>query len=557
MSSADKKEALPEAVPVTTPWEEAAVWLEQAGKLGKMTPELAYLLALAYKRQGKLGEARTALRKITAPDANVWLQLGLLSFREGHYAQAAEEFARSAQLDSQSYAAVYNLLLARLHAGDLDGCLQCLPQVLALARDAEERRFVELLQQLFHHWQQEEAAVQPPSSPAGSNGEARTAQQALAAMSTAEESRLLELLRGVSRFDAVYPLLQSLAAARPDSARVQQTFLEMVLVQARQQVDRCKWSEAEQLLAPLTRPVELGTLAGQALDPGQRLAFLNLQGVCACMLQDFERALQAFTLASQLEGNQAWICQNLALTHELMGRLDQAELHWNRYFDLLEQGSTARTPGDAEMLAYTGLARLVDLFSRQERWSSALAYMQRAARLRPRDVETLERLFHLYVQVRRPEDARRTLRKLRELQPTEPQFDLYELDLRELRTLEDIDRMLSDIKRIVNKYPGEIRVDERAVNMVVGFLPLVERKCNQLSDKLAHIVEQVRRLPNYQINWPVVHDEMHYLRHEFQKLRRLCSKCLSLVSLDEHRRVIRELNDLIDQKIDICVSMGG
>lgn len=552
MSRADKEEALPEAVPVLTPWEEASAFLEQAVRVGKMTPELAYLLALSYKRQGKSGEARTALRKITAPDANVWLQLGLLSFGEGQYAQAADEFARAVQLDDQSYAAAYNLLLARLYAGDLEGCLQCLPQVLALAGSAEERRFIELLQMLFRRWQQTEVAVPP-----GSNGAAHADQSNLAAMSAAEENRLLDMLRGVSRFEAVYPLLQTLAAARPDSSRVQQTHLEMVLVQARQQADRCQWSEAEQLLLPLAHSVELGALAGKSLDPAQRLAFLNLQGVCACMLQDFERAVQCFTLASQLEGNQAWISQNLALTQEWMGRLDQAELHWNRYFDLLERGMTGTAAGTLEMLTYAGLVRLVDLFSRQERWSSALACMQRAIRWRPRDVEALERLFHLYVQVRRPEEARRTLRKLRELQPAEPQFDLYELDLRELRTLEDIDRMLSDIKRTVNKYPGDLRVEDRAVNMVVGFLPLVERKCQQLSDKLAHIVEQVRRLPNYQINWPIVHDEMHYLRHEFQKLRRLCSKCLSLVSLEEQRRLIREMNELIDQKIDICVSMGG
>ena len=41
-----------------------------------------------------------------------------------------------------------------------------------------------------------------------------------------------------------------------------------------------------------------------------------------------------------------------------------------------------------------------------------LTYLQRAHRLRPQDPDTLERLYHLYVQVKRPEDARRTLRRL-------------------------------------------------------------------------------------------------------------------------------------------------
>ena len=71
------------------------------------------------------------------------------------------------------------------------------------------------------------------------------------------------------------------------------------------------------------------------------------------------------------------------------------------------------------------------------------------------------------------------------------------------------------------------------------------------------IAEQVRRLPNYQIDWPVVHDEMHFLRHEFQKLRRLANKCLALVTSEEHRRVIRDLNAHIDREIDVCISLGG
>src|SRR5207302_1569144 len=41
---------------------------EQALNAGARQPEVAYLLALAYKRQGKLREARAAFRKIAQPD---------------------------------------------------------------------------------------------------------------------------------------------------------------------------------------------------------------------------------------------------------------------------------------------------------------------------------------------------------------------------------------------------------------------------------------------------------------------------------------------------------
>ena len=186
-----------------------------------------------------------------------------------------------------------------------------------------------------------------------------------------------------------------------------------------------------------------------------------------------------------------------------------------------------------------------------------LTYFQRAHRLRPQDLEVLERLFHLYTQLKRPEDARRTLKKLRNLKPGDPQFELYELDVREVRSLEDIDRMLGDIRRILSAHPGDMRVEDRAVGMVGNVIPHIGRLCDQYSERLGRGVDQVRRLPSYQVNWPVVHDEMHKFRKEFQKLRRIAQKCVNLVTHEEHKRVIKDLSDLIDSKIDVCQSLGG
>ena len=54
-----------EALPVDTERLEAAARvLEQALKVGPPDPQAAYLLAVVYKRLGKLSEARTAFRKI-------------------------------------------------------------------------------------------------------------------------------------------------------------------------------------------------------------------------------------------------------------------------------------------------------------------------------------------------------------------------------------------------------------------------------------------------------------------------------------------------------------
>ena len=67
----------------------------------------------------------------------------------------------------------------------------------------------------------------------------------------------------------------------------------------------------------------------------------------------------------------------------------------------------------------------------------------------------------------------------------------------------------------------------------------------------------LRHLPDYQINWSAVHDVVRQLQREFQKLRRIAGKCLPLVTHEEQRRIIRELAEHIDQKIDYCRSMSG
>src|SRR5207302_3609323 len=111
--------------------------------------------------------------------------------------------------------------------------------------------------------------------------------------------------------------------------------------------------------------------------------------------------------------------------------------------------------------------------------------------------------------------------------------------------------------RILAEHPKDMRVEERAAGMVANLIPLMGRMCDQLTEQLNKIVDQVRRLPNYQINWPAVHDVMRDLLQEFQKLRRLTHKCQLLVTSDEHKRIIRELSEHIDRKIELCQSMGG
>src|SRR5439155_17492555 len=104
---------------------------------------------------------------------------------------------------------------------------------------------------------------------------------------------------------------------------------------------------------------------------------------------------------------------------------------------------------------------LADVFSRKDKWGAAAIFLQRAHRLRPSDYETLERLFHMYTQLKRTDDARKILRRLREVRPNDPQTELFELEVREVRKLDDVDTLMSDLKRIAQRFPNDPRVEER------------------------------------------------------------------------------------------------
>ena len=178
----------------------AAGFLEKAGQMGRSDPAVFYLLAMARKRQGKIAEARAALRRIPHPDANVWLQFGLLSLREKQLAQAEGEFAHALQLDPASYPACYNLLLTRLSLGNLDACRALVSQVFSLAPSSREQRSLVLLQAVMSHAPQD-------------NGEARPFDPILAEMSPQKEKELLQLLRGLGQLDVSHALLKVLAEA--------------------------------------------------------------------------------------------------------------------------------------------------------------------------------------------------------------------------------------------------------------------------------------------------------------------------------------------------------
>src|SRR5262245_49334220 len=266
---ADLMEEIPVAQAVTTHLVEAARLLEQALKAGSPDPQAAYMVALCYKGMGKTADARNALRKIREPDANVFLQMGLLSFAEKAFAEAEREFAKSLELDSGSYAAAYNLMLARLCQGQMETCAAMVPELAALAPPGEQR-FLSTLEALL------DAMPKKNPQPEQRNG-APDKDAILAEVTQPEEQRLVQVLAGLGQFDVAYPLLKRFAAVRPDSAVAQAAYLEVALLQAKALADKADWDAAKELLAPLAR------LAADGMPRATQIALLNLLGVACCM----------------------------------------------------------------------------------------------------------------------------------------------------------------------------------------------------------------------------------------------------------------------------------
>lgn len=522
----------------TPRWEAAAQALGRAVQAGSQDAGVLMMLALANKRLEKIPEARQALRKIARPDADVFLQMGLLSLCEGQPAQAETEFTRARELDGNCFEAAFNLLLVQLVLGKIESCLALLPPTAAQAasRPLSERRFLSALHALLRVSRQEEANRYLP---------------VLTGMNEDDERRLLKVLSSLGQLDVAMPLANALVSARPTSEAARSAYLNMLLVKTRYFVDRCQWAEAEKLLRPQANARDLPKSA--------RATILNLLGVCASLSQNYAGGIADFAAAIKLAPTDPRLHQNLALAHELAGDLSRADPHWNRFFDLLEgnQGPAGETREDPRDLAFEGLNRLATRYTDQEKWDNALGYIQRAIRIRPEDFEALERLFHLSTHGRRTDEARRILGQMRRIRPAEPQLDLYELDLNDVKTLADIEKQMSEIQRIRDRHPGDARVEERAFKMVGDVIPLMGNLCDQLTDQLSKIVDQVRNLPNYQINWAAVREVMRDLLKEFQKLRRITGKCLPLVATDEHRTLVRNLAEHIDKKMEACRSLGA
>ncbi len=543
-------------------WDDAARLLEQATRAGVQDPSALLLQALAYKHLGRTGEARQTLSRLNHPDADILLQRGLLAFKEKEYPVAADDFQAALTRDPTKFAAAFNLFLARLWDNKLDLARNALAGARNLAPDDGERRFLDLVLILMH-------LLPGGTPPADANA-------TLATITDAEEQRLLDLFVGLGRFEVSYPLLSRLVAGRPTSARAFKEFFGAVLVQAKAFLDRNQWEEAKILLAPVRRRIDQHRAA---LDPFLLIALYQMLGVCSATMQDFDQAVAWFRLAHEICSQQpgskpgpgqvarffspqgvpqlAAIEQNLALVHDWLNKPTQAEAHWKKYIELLEANIPNSRPSDhLSILAFECVHRLAENVQKVERWQDAIELLQRAHRLRPTDYDTLEKLFNLFSQQRRTDEARKILRRMREVRPNDPQVELFELDVREVRSVEEIEPILQDLRRVSQKFPGDLRVDERTKSILYQMIPAMERFAESFNGQVKKVVDQMRRLPSYQVNWPVVRDVMRDLEENYSQLRRAAQRMMTLALADDQRRDLQRLIAHCDRKIDQCSSLG-
>jgi len=145
---------------------------------------------------------------------------------------------------------------------------------------------------------------------------------------------------------------------------------------------------------------------------------------------------------------------------------------------------------------------------------------------------------------------------LREIKPNDPQAELFELEVREVRKLDEIDALMADLRRVAQRFPNDNRVEERGAAIVQNVLPHLERIADQYAGQVNKVVDQMRRLPSYQINWPTVRDIMRDMEDKYIQLRRVAQKCLAHVASDDVRRELHRLISHCDRKIDQCHSLG-
>jgi hypothetical protein len=242
-----------------------------------------------------------------------------------------------------------------------------------------------------------------------------------------------------------------------------------------------------------------------------------------------------------------------------MRQYPQAETYWTRYLEAIDIRQPA-PPGHldyTQRLSHECLIRLASRNYDAENWAAALGYYERVRQFKPDDAEVLERLFHLYNQLRRYLDARVVLDQLRGVRSNTPQLELYEIEANEVKNADDVLRLLDEMERVVRKYAMDVTIAERAnaiLNNMISFMVSLEK---QYREQLKKTEASLYELPSYQVNWPEVHGYLRDFRVRLAKMRRAIEKANTLATLEKHRRQLTDLRDRLERDVELCRTLAG
>ncbi len=275
-------------------------------------------IARMYRREGDVESARRVLAEVAIPTWHVAMQSGLLALHEGRLDDAEKAFIAAKEQAPDTIAIEYNLAFTRLTLGRHEEAAADFERAAELHPNPEAQRVLSLL-----------AALCP-----------RTVRRdVLAAMTPVDDQRVIKRIQQIGRIDTVLTLLQSLAAARPQSGVVLQALTEAYVLWTRNLIDR---GEPEVALAAATK---------WPAAPARPLG--NLLGVAAGVIGNRDQALQYFQSSLPTAEDDARIQQNLAIATSRSGDSGRAKHHWKRF--LVGQPAHCPAPtGDANYLFRVG-----------------------------------------------------------------------------------------------------------------------------------------------------------------------------------------------------------
>jgi len=226
-------------------------------------------------------------------------------------------------------------------------------------------------------------------------------------------------------------------------------------------------------------------------------------------------------------------------------------LCWGRYLGMMDK-RLPRPPGYFDYhdhLRFQVLRYLGNQQYDREKWPEALAYLEEAHNLRQDLPELAERVFLLQVQVGKRAEARRTLNVLHQLRPKHGPYQLYELDLVEVRASADLEKLLDALARVVEQMLDDPAVQDKAVQRV---LPTLQYRADYLTRVMREIREDLRRLYEDSPGWYDALRDLRSVKRDLRRLRQVVRYCAQLQVVEATRRRLDTLTDELDRKIEYC-----